>query len=593
MKRGLVNSTMSDVNIEEIKTPVLIIGAGAAGARAAIEMADKGVEPLVVSKRDHGDAHTTWARGGINAALGNLDEEDSWQIHAADTLDEGHFINDPEAVETVTENMPEVARELDEWGMDFSRTPDGEINQRYFGAQSYRRTCFAGDYTGEALLDTLVAKAQDMEIPYMDNVYVFDLLSNGEEVEAAVAYDMEKEHYILFNFDEVVLAAGGHTSVYARHSSRDDENTGDGVGLAFDAGAELMDMEFVQFHPTGMVGERYGADWDGRLVTEAIRGEGGRLYNSEGERFMEKYSPKQMELDARDVVARAIVSEIREGRGTENGGVYLDISHRDEDFIKERLPRMYERFNDLGVNISEEPMEVAPTAHYIMGGVKFDARTGDTAVDNLHVLGETTAGVHGANRLGGNSLAETVSVGKEVGGYIGQSDVSKPSDIPKEFEDMLEESLEERNELLNSDTGEDPLELASEIRETMEEYAGIRRDEESLENGLNKVHELEERADNIKVEGDMNSYEFEVANNIHFMLTAAKATFKSAIKREESRGAHYRTDHTEKSEEYMKNFVVRNEDSEMVVEDSSVGEPSEEVKQAVSEGHELDYHHLE
>lgn len=584
---------MSDTDLEKVRVPVLIIGAGAAGARAAIEMKREGVEPLVISKRDHGDAHTTWARGGINAALGNLDEEDSWQIHAADTLDEGHFINDAEAVETVTKNMPEVARELDDWGMDFSRTPDGEVDQRYFGAQSYRRTCFAGDYTGEALLDTLVSKAQEMEIPYMDNVYVFDILSDGEKVEAAVAYDMEDEQYILFNFDKVVLAAGGHTSVYARHSSRDDENTGDGVGLAFNAGAELMDMEFVQFHPTGMVGDRYGDDWDGRLVTEAVRGEGGHLYNSEGYRFMKDYSPKQMELDARDVVARAIVSEIRAGRGTENGGVYLDISHKDEEFIKERLPRMYERFNDLGVNIAEEPMEVAPTAHYIMGGVKFDGQTGETAVEDLHVLGETTAGVHGANRLGGNSLAETVSVGKVVGGHIGQTDVSEPTDLPSKFENMMHESIENRNELLNSEEGANPHELITEIRETMEEYAGIRRDEEKLTEGLRKAREIEEKAENLEVDGDMSSYEFEVANNIEFMLTAAKATFKSAIRRAESRGAHYRTDYTEKDEDYLKNFVVRNEDDEMIVDDSPVGKPSEEVKEAVDEGHELDYHHLE
>ena len=584
---------MSDTDLKKVRVPVLIIGAGAAGARAAIEMKREGVEPLVISKRDHGDAHTTWARGGINAALGNLDEEDSWQIHAADTLDEGHFINDAEAVETVTKNMPEVARELDDWGMDFSRTPDGEVDQRYFGAQSYRRTCFAGDYTGEALLDTLVSKAQEMEIPYMDNVYVFDILSDGEKVEAAVAYDMEDEQYILFNFDKVVLAAGGHTSVYARHSSRDDENTGDGVGLAFNAGAELMDMEFVQFHPTGMVGDRYGDDWDGRLVTEAVRGEGGHLYNSEGYRFMKDYSPKQMELDARDVVARAIVSEIRAGRGTENGGVYLDISHKDEEFIKERLPRMYERFNDLGVNIAEEPMEVAPTAHYIMGGVKFDGQTGETAVEDLHVLGETTAGVHGANRLGGNSLAETVSVGKVVGGHIGQTDVSEPTDLPSKFENMMHESIENRNELLNSEEGANPHELITEIRETMEEYAGIRRDEEKLTEGLRKAREIEEKAENLEVDGDMSSYEFEVANNIEFMLTAAKATFKSAIRRAESRGAHYRTDYTEKDEDYLKNFVVRNEDDEMIVDDSPVGKPSEEVKEAVDEGHELDYHHLE
>lgn len=580
-------------NYKKIKTPVLIIGAGAAGARSAISMAKNGLEPLVVSKRDHGDAHTTWARGGINAALGVLDEEDRWYIHASDTLDEGHMINDSDAVETVTKNMPEVIRELDEWGMDFSRTESGEINQRYFGAQSYRRTCFAGDYTGEALLDTLVSKAQDLEVPYMDNVYVSKILSDGNEVHGAVGYDMEEGEPLVFISDRIVLAAGGHTSVYDRNSSRVDENNGDGVGLAFDAGAELMDMEFVQFHPTGMVGDRYGSEWDGRLVTEAVRGEGGRLYNSEGERFMERYSPKQMELDARDIVARAIKNEIDEGRGTENGGVFLDISHKEKDFIRERLPRMYERFDELGVDISEEPMEVAPTAHYIMGGVKFDPNTGETGVDGLHVLGETTAGVHGANRLGGNSLAETVSVGKVVGEYIAQQRNIQTEELPPDFKRMAVEHIRAQNQLLESETGPEPLEVASEIRNIMQENAGILRDDRRLDKGLSRIEELEEKTQKMSVDGDMTGYEFEMANNVRFMMTAAKATLKSAIERKESRGAHYRTDYEDKRSDYRENLVIKNRDGRMNLHSVPVNEPSEKVKMALDEGYELDYHHLE
>lgn len=579
---------------KSISTPVLIIGAGAAGARSAIEMARNGLEPLVISKRDHGDAHTTWARGGINAALGNLDPEDSWEIHAADTLDEGHFINNPEAVEMVTKNMPEVAEELHDWGMEFTETESGDINQRYFGAQSFRRTCFAGDYTGEALLDTLVEKAQELEIPYMDNIYITKILSDGNVAEGAIGYDAESGEFIIFNASKIVLAAGGHTSVYQRHSSRDDENTGDGVGLAFDAGAELVDMEFVQFHPTGMVGDKYGEEWDGRLVTEAVRGEGGRLYNSEGERFMKKYSPKQMELDARDVVARAITNEIEEGRGTENGGVFLDISHKDEEFIKERLPRMYERFDSLGVNISEEPMQVSPTAHYIMGGVKFNARTGETCVKDLHVLGETTAGVHGANRLGGNSLAETVSIGKVVGDYIGNLNVKSPQRLDEKFVNMAEKHRSERINMLERDEGFAPYELISEIRYIMENYAGIKRSESRLEEGLERIDDVEQNIRSMCVNGDVKSLEFEFANNAFFMIKAAKATLKSAKKRKESRGAHYRTDYDEKSSEFLLNLVIESEeDGDMNIRDQEVGEPSEPIKKAIQQDHELDYHHLE
>ena len=378
-----------DLTDKTVDVSVLVIGAGAAGARTAIELVEQGVDPeevLVVGKRSHGDAHTTWARGGINGALGTHDPEDDWSVHAADTLNEGHFLNDPDKVETVTRRMPRLLRELDDWGMAYSRTAEGDIDQRYFGAQSFRRTAFAGDHTGESLLNTLVAKAQSLSVPYRENVFVSRLLTDDSRILGAAGVDLDTGEFLALRADTVVLAAGGYTSLYDRHSSRDDENTGDGPALAYEAGAQLMDLEFVQFHPTGMVGDRYGEEWDGRLVTEAVRGDGGRLYNAEGERFMERYSPDQMELDARDVVARAISREITEGRGTESGGVYLDISHRDRSFIKERLPRMYERFDDLGVDMAEEPVEVSPTAHYGMGGVVTDA-VGETDVGGLYAIG--------------------------------------------------------------------------------------------------------------------------------------------------------------------------------------------------------------
>lgn len=579
---------------KQFTVPVLIIGAGAAGARSAIELSKNGVDPLVVSKRDHGDAHTTWARGGINAALGNLDPEDSWEIHAADTLDEGHFINNPTAVETVTKNMPDVVQELDDWGMELNKTDSGLIDQRYFGAQSYRRTCFAGDYTGESLLNALVSKAQSMDIDYLDNVYVTRLLSAKGTVYGAFGYDMESGESLVFVADKVILAAGGHTSIYNRHSSRDTENTGDGVGLAYQANAKLMDMEFVQFHPTGMVGERYGTDWDGRLVTEAVRGEGGRLYNSEGDRFMEKYSPKQMELDARDVVARAIETEVREGRGTENGGVYLDISHKSEEFIAERLPRMKERFNKLGVDISTEPMEVAPTAHYVMGGVKFNPQTGETNIDDLHVLGETTAGVHGANRLGGNSLAETVSIGKVVGEHLATTNPTEPQDELITKATRIAENEEARlAQFENSDGEHTPAELISDLRSIMEDYCGIRRDEQKLKTGLQKLETIEEKLEtDLIINKSRTSEQFERANNLRFMIIAARATLKGGLLRTESRGAHYRTDYTHKDPTQQNNIIYTN-GSEMNTHRSDVDSISDEVQEALDEEHELDYHHLE
>jgi len=602
------DATGSDVDYEKIHVPVLVIGAGAAGARVAIELREQGVEPLVIGKRDHGDAHTTWAAGGINASLGSRDPEDSWEIHAADTLREGHFLNDPAAVELVAREMPDRIHELDDWGMDFARTDDGKIQQRYFGAQSFRRTCFVGDRTGEAMLDALVDKAQSLSIPYRENVMITRLLSDGDRVEGAVGFDMETGDNLVFVSDHVVLAAGGSSAMYNRHSSREEENNGDGPALALDAGAELLDMEFVQFHPTGMVGDRYGDDWDGRLVTEAVRGEGGRLYNSEGERFMERYSPDQMELDARDVVARAITQEIREGRGTENGGVYLDISHRDDDYIRERLPSMVERFASLGVDITSEPMEVAPTAHYTMGGVDIDPQTGETGVNGLYAVGETTAGVHGVNRLGGNSLAETVAVAKPVGQHIAETfqsgglaaDGGTDSVVAKTDTDLslrmrarAEREFAALARLEAADGGSTPEELLDELGEILWTDAGIIRDDEGLRQALSELRAVRNRVGELRIEGDRTSRAFELAVDLGFSLAVAESTVRTALERTESRGAHYRADYPELDEQFRENLVVSDGQQGPAIRRRSVGEPSQPVQEALDERHELDYHHLE
>ncbi len=574
---------------ETVSTGVLVIGAGAAGLRASIELATHGVDCLVLGKRAHGDAHTVWAAGGINASLASLDPDDTWAIHAADTLDEGHLINDPAAVERLARFAPERVRELDRWGANFDRTEEGKINQRYIGAQSFRRTCFVGDRTGRAILGALVGKAKELEIPYRQNVYVTDLLVEGGRAVGAVAYDMDTGEPVVFEADAVVIAAGGHTSIYRRSSSRPDENTGDAQALAYEAGVPLVDLEFVQFHPTGKVKPEEEA---GHLVTEAVRGEGGRLYNTEGERFMERYSPKQMELDARDVVARANDREIHAGRGTENGAVLLDISHRDADFIRERLPRMVEEHLKHGIDITKEPMEVAPTAHYAMGGIQVDFETMATPLDGLYAVGEAVAGVHGANRLGGNSLCETVVFGQVLGahlaGTVGQVKRPAVSDA------AVRERLKAQEARLASDGAHTPAEVIAELRDLMWEHAGIVRDEGGLLDGLAAFQRVKAMAQDLHVEGDRTSFAFEQANNLRCMLPVAEGILRGALERTESRGAHFRADYEEKDPAWKRNIhCVKASDGTMRLETSEVEEPSEEVQAALAEEHELDYHHLE
>ena len=581
---------------DTVDVSVLVIGAGAAGARTAIELAERGVDDvLVLGKRGHGDAHTTWARGGINGALGTHDSDDSWAIHAADTLNEGHFLNDPGKVETVTKQMPDRLRELDEWGMEFSRTNDGEIDQRFFGAQSFRRTAFAGDHTGESMLNALVDRAQELSVPYRENVMITGVLSDGDRAYGAVGFDMDTGEYVLFNAGAVVLAAGGYAAIYNRHTSRDDENNGDGPALAYRAGAELMDMEFVQFHPTGMAVDESDPEWEpwsGRLVTEAVRGEGGRLYNADGERFMERYSPKQMELDARDVVARAIAQEVAEGRGTENGGVYLDLSHKSRSFIQERLPRMYERFDGLGVDMASEPVEVAPTAHYGMGGVAVDAY-GETSVEGLFAIGETMAGVHGANRLGGNSLAETVAFGVVAGERIAGR-IDGPGRVPERIvEEVATPQMRDLAALAGHNGTHEVADVFGDLQELLWTHAGILRDEASLRAGLDELDALQEDASDMDV-GPITSDSFEFAVDVGFMLTAAEAVLRGALKRTESRGAHYRTDYPEVDPDWRRNVYFEQADlGGMSAHTGAVDTPSEAVQDALDEGHELDYHQLE
>src|SRR6185312_9045933 len=409
---------------------VLIIGGGSAGLRAAIEAHDAGAHVLIISKSKKGDPHTTLARGGINAALGTMDPDDTWIIHAADTLREGEFLADYERVEVLCKSAPDAINELVNWGARFHTEKDGRLTQRFFGAHTYRRTVFYEDWTGEEIIRVLMEQVSQRKIEIIDDVYVLKLLKSvddvkgegsataaaegiGGEVRGALGIDLKKKEIIVFECKSLILAAGGYTRVYSVSSSRVFENYGEGVALAYEAGVDLVDMEMVQFHPTGMVWPEKAV---GTLATEAIRGEGGILLNSKGERFMKNYYPERMELGPRDIVARANYNEIISGRGTEHGGVWLDVTHLSKEKILDRLPTMYEQFKKIdGIDISKEKMEVGPTAHYSMGGVAVDVNC-RTKIRGLFAVGEVISQIHGANRLGGNSLLDTVVFGKIAGG---------------------------------------------------------------------------------------------------------------------------------------------------------------------------------
>jgi succinate dehydrogenase / fumarate reductase, flavoprotein subunit len=577
--------------MEILRVPVLVIGAGAAGLRAAIELHERGVACLVLGKRRHGDAHTRWAAGGINASLGTRDPEDRWEWHFADTVREAHFVCDPVAVELLCRHAPERVRELHSWGCAFSETEEGALDQRYFGAQTFRRTCFAGDRTGEAILETLVAEAAARGIAWREDVLVTEIVVHDGVTRGAVGIDLASGEAVAFRSDAVLLAAGGATSAYRRSSSRTDENNGDAVALALAAGAELQDMEFVQFHPTGMVSP---PEMRGRLVTEAVRGEGGRLYNTTGERFMERYSPEQLELDARDVVARAIYSEIEEGRGTEDGGVLLDISHQDEAYIRERLPKLVAQLAGQGVDLVREPVEVAPTAHYSMGGVRVDFATGATRIQGLFAAGEATAGVHGANRLGGNSLAETVVFGCITGGAVADYVAGAAAgavDVRPE-EELFHPHVARLRAMLDEAEGAQPTEVLEETGQLLWKHAGIIRSEAGLSAGLGLVGQLKARAARLAVRGDVTM--LQRAWEAQSSLLTAEAILRSALRRAESRGAHYRSDSPEADPAWLANVTCSLDSrGDMQLQVHRVPELRPELQRVVAEAPEPGYHQLE
>jgi succinate dehydrogenase / fumarate reductase, flavoprotein subunit len=523
-----------------IATGVLVIGTGAAGLRAAIELAERGVDVLCVAKRRRDDAHTVLASGGVNAALGTMDPEDSWEQHAADTLREGHWLGDAATVELLCREAPAAIDELVRWGAQLARESDGRLSQRFFGAHRYRRTCFAGDYTGREVQRALVLRAADLGIPVREGFYVTRLLVHYGRIFGAYGFDLQDGGRRLVVADAVILAAGGHTRIWRRSSSRRDENTGDAMRLAADAGCRLRDMELVQFHPTGMV---YPEDWAGTLVTEAVRAEGGILRNAEGERFMERYDPERLELSSRDRVALANYTEIAEGRGTEHGGVLLDVSERDRDTTLERLPRMYRQLIDAAMlDITTTPIEVAPTAHYSMGGILVDAHATD--VEGLYAVGECAAGVHGANRLGGNSLTECLVFGRLAGAAAAYW--SESLDVQVRDRGAIAQAREEVDALLGRRGTESPRPVQRALRDLMSESCGVVRSETGLRNGLAGLEEIRERARAVEVRPDIAGYaDLAHAFDLRASLLAARATLESALARRETRGAHIRADFPE------------------------------------------------
>jgi len=557
---------------------VLIIGAGGAGLTAAIEALGHGARVAVVCKSLLGKAHTVMAEGGIAAAMANVDAADDWRTHFRDTMRGGKFLNNWRMAQIHAQEAPDRVRELEQWGALFDRTSSGDILQRAFGGHTYKRLCHVGDRTGLEMIRTLQDRGVHLGVDVYMECAVTRLLKDGDRIAGAFAYWRETGRFVVFKAKSVVMATGGIGKAW-RITSNSWEYTGDGMALAYDAGAELIDMEFVQFHPTGMV---WPPGVQGILVTEAVRGEGGILRNKEGERFMERYDPEKMELSTRDVVARAIYTEVREGRGTEHGGAYLDISHKPAEYVKRKLPSMYHQFKELAdVDITQGPMEVGPTCHYMMGGIRVEAETAQATVPGLFAAGEAAAGLHGANRLGGNSLSDLLVFGKRAGAAAAEhAKRSAPVNIDG---GDVEKATREMLEPFERSSGDSPYQIHRELEETMQKYVGIFRNEEDLQKGLSELENLKQRAAGVKVDGSrLFNPGWHLARDLKSMLTVSEAVALSAQERKESRGAHSRIDFPMYDETWAKqNNVIFRVGDQMRLKQTPISELPAELKEIV------------
>ncbi|HMJ13060.1 MAG TPA: fumarate reductase/succinate dehydrogenase flavoprotein subunit [Polyangiaceae bacterium] len=583
---------MLDISqVQTIDHDVVVIGAGGAGLRAAIECSAQGLSTGVLSKSLLGKAHTVMAEGGMAAAMGNVDKRDGWKVHFRDTMRGGKMLNVWRMAELHAKQAPERVRELEEWGAVFDRTKEGLISQRNFGGHRYPRLAHVGDRTGLELIRTLQDHGVHQGIGMHMECTALELLKDGERIAGVLAYWRETGRFLVIRCKAVILATGGAGKAW-RVTSNSWEYTGDGTALAYEAGAELMDLEFTQFHPTGMV---WPLSVRGILVTEGVRGDGGILLNKEGKRFMfgyvpEKFAPETADTEAeaarwldgdknarrppelltRDVVARSIRAEVKAGRGSPHGGAFLDIaSRRPPDFIKKRLPGMYHQFMELAeVDITKEPMEVGPTLHYFMGGIRVDADTQMTRVPGLFACGECGAGMHGANRLGGNSLSDLIVFGKLSGTGAAEyvRGLTSPVRAPDE---QIRDGIRRATDILNRESGENPYLVHDKIQDCMENYVGIVRIEEELKQGVDELQRLKELAKNVKAHGT-SQYNpgWHEALSLKSMLITAEAVARHALMRQESRGAHTRLDYEGERDEWLKyNIVTRKgSDGEMQIE---------------------------
>jgi succinate dehydrogenase / fumarate reductase flavoprotein subunit len=559
---------------------VLIIGAGGAGLRAALGAMAEGAKVGVVCKSLLGKAHTVMAEGGIAAAMANVDTADDWRTHFRDTMRGGKLLNNWRMAQIHAQEAPDRVRELEQWGALFDRTQEGQILQRAFGGHTFRRLCHVGDRTGLEMIRTLQDRGVQLGIDVYMECAITRLLKDGDRVTGAFGYWREQGRFVVFRAKSIVLATGGIGKAW-KITSNSWEYTGDGMALAYDAGAELMDMEFVQFHPTGMV---WPPGVQGILVTEAVRGEGGVLRNKLGQRFMEKYDPKKMELSTRDVVARAIYTEVREGRGTEHGGAYLDISLKPAEYVKKKLPSMYHQFKELAdVDITKGPMEVGPTCHYMMGGIRVDAEAAQSSVAGLFAAGEAAAGLHGANRLGGNSLSDLLVFGRRAGLAAAEhaNKISSMAIDPWQIEDAARSMLA----FFERSDGESPYTIHRDLQETMQNLVGIFRNEEDLSRALEKLEKLKERTGRLSVEGSrLFNPGWHLAQDLKAMLTVSEAVTRSALARQESRGAHSRIDYAGPNPAWgAKNNVIVREGSTMALRQTPVPEMPNELKQLVAD----------
>jgi succinate dehydrogenase / fumarate reductase, flavoprotein subunit len=604
-------------NYETLEYDVLIIGAGGAGLRAAIEASVAGVKVGLICKSLLGKAHTVMAEGGVAAALANVDDRDNWRVHFADTMRGGQYVNNWRMAELHAKEAPDRVRELEAWGAVFDRTADGRILQRNFGGHRYPRLAHVGDRTGLEMIRTLQDHGihQGIEV-HMEHTIV-TLLKDGQRVVGAFGYERERGRFKVFKAKAIVLGTGGIGRAY-RITSNSWEYTGDGQSLAYHAGAELVDMEYVQFHPTGMI---WPPSVMGILVTEGVRGEGGVLCNKDGKRFMfseipENYKPQTAdnpeegwrytqgdknarrppELLTRDHVSRCIMNEVKAGRGSPHGGVFLDISWIKEkipnaaEHIKKKLPSMYHQFMQLAnLDITKEPMEVGPTTHYIMGGVRVDAETQMSSVLGLFAAGEVAAGLHGANRLGGNSLSDLLVFGKRAGEFAAH--FAKEYGPGRTHDDEIEEAAREALESFDraargAGVAENPYQVQSDLQEMMQNLVGIVRREEEMIRALGRLGTLRKRSQNVAVHGHREyNPGWHTAIDLKHLLTVSEAITRSAIERKESRGGHFRDDFPNKSEIEGKVSIVvyQAADGSMQVRREPIPEMPEHLKQVVEE----------